>query len=132
MKPSLAMFRNMKVYMIGTSDARSTAPGAKEFWTLACTREVPVDRFVRAGMSGVVVDSNIAELRYLSSGFVGSGSASSSASPSRLQAPVYVMAVTSGRSLPIRQVKRLGESPRRLAAAEPGVTNNKYVAPEIS
>jgi hypothetical protein len=60
--------------MIGTSDARSTAPGAKEFWTFARAREVPVGRFVRAGMSGVVVDSNIAELHYLSSGFVGSGS----------------------------------------------------------
>jgi hypothetical protein len=65
MKPSLAMFRNMKVYIIGTSDARSTAPGAKEFWTFARAREVPAGRFVRARMSGMVVDSNIAELRYL-------------------------------------------------------------------
>ena len=59
MKPSLAMLRNMKVYIIGTSVARSTAPGAKEFWTLPHTGEVPVGRFARAGMSGVLVDSDI-------------------------------------------------------------------------
>jgi hypothetical protein len=46
--------------MIGTSDARSTDPGAKECWTFARTPEVPVSRFVRAGMPGVV-DSTIAE-----------------------------------------------------------------------
>ena len=87
MKPSLAMFRNMKMYMIGTSEARSTAPGAKEFWTFARTREVPAGRFVRAGMSGVV-NSDIAELRNLSCGFAGWGSGEfrvSGASPGQHQ-----------------------------------------------
>ncbi|GGU98857.1 hypothetical protein GCM10010260_38690 [Streptomyces filipinensis] len=69
-KPSLAMFRNMKVYMIGTSDGRSTAPGAKEIWTFARAREVPAGRFERAG----VLDSDIAELpRCLSGGTIGFG-----------------------------------------------------------
>src|SRR5262245_33163831 len=70
-KPSLAMFRNMNVYMIGTSDGRSTAPGAKEFWTVARAREVPVARFARTGVSGVVAESNMTELRYLSSELAG-------------------------------------------------------------
>jgi len=43
------------VYMIGTNDARSPPPGAKEIWTFARAREVPMGRFVRAGMSGVAV-----------------------------------------------------------------------------
>src|SRR5436853_7681933 len=65
-KPSLAMFRNMKVNMIGTSDGRSTAPGAKEIWMFVRAREVSAGRFVRAG---VLVGSVIAEFpRCLSSG----------------------------------------------------------------
>ncbi|HEY1571198.1 MAG TPA: hypothetical protein VGG05_07640 [Pseudonocardiaceae bacterium] len=51
----------MKVNIIGTRVGGSTAPGAKEFWTFARTREVLVDRFVRAGMPDVV-NSDIAEL----------------------------------------------------------------------
>jgi hypothetical protein len=43
-----------------------------EFWTLARAREVSAGLFVRAGMLGVVLDSTIAGLRCLQSGFVGS------------------------------------------------------------
>src|SRR5438105_1213298 len=58
-KPSLAMFRNMNAYMVGTSDGGSTAPGAKEFCTLVRARETSESRFVRAGMSSVVVEVEV-------------------------------------------------------------------------
>src|SRR5215217_7873337 len=57
--PSLAMFRNMSAYMIGTRDGRSTVTGADEFWTLARGCEVTSERLVRAGMERTVVDSDI-------------------------------------------------------------------------
>jgi len=63
-----------------------------------------VDRFVRAG---VVVDVNIAQLRCLRADFLDREAPSSSAGPSRSQACVYEMAVTSGRSQPIRQIMRV-------------------------
>src|SRR5436309_16140963 len=69
-KPSLAMLRNMKVNIIGTSVGRSTAPGAKEFCTLARAPEKSADRLVRAAVPVAVVDSDIAGLRCLPRGFV--------------------------------------------------------------
>ncbi|MFD8393962.1 hypothetical protein ACFV2N_33335 [Streptomyces sp. NPDC059680] len=60
----------MNVYMIGTSDGRSTDPGATAIWMPARAREMLAGRFVRAG----VVFSDIAELpRHLSSGTIGFG-----------------------------------------------------------
>ncbi|MER6068551.1 hypothetical protein ACFYZB_01165 [Streptomyces sp. NPDC001852] len=40
----------MKVYMVGTSDGRSTASGEKEIWMFDRAREVSAGRFVRAGV----------------------------------------------------------------------------------
>ncbi|GAA1967938.1 hypothetical protein GCM10009776_33740 [Microbacterium deminutum] len=66
MKPSLAMFRNMNVYMSGTSDARSTPPGAKEFCTFTRAREMPAGRFVRARIvAALVPDKDICKLHSL-------------------------------------------------------------------
>src|SRR5581483_3605381 len=82
--PSLGMLRNMKVYMIGTREGRSTAPGAKEYWTLARDRDASHERFVRAGMPGLVEGSSIAGPLVCSSGFVRSAVGDPSRGPSDL------------------------------------------------
>src|SRR5689334_6138443 len=46
------MFRNIRAYMSGTKDGRSTFPGASELWTVA-RGWVASERLVRAGLVGL-------------------------------------------------------------------------------